>query len=72
MANCICLPKCPFFNDKMANMPSMSNLIKTKYCQGESSECARYIVYKAIGSENVPSDLFPNQVDRAKEILNLE
>ena len=28
------------------------------------------MVFKAIGRENVPKDLFPNQSDRAKKIIN--
>jgi hypothetical protein len=27
------------------------------------------MVYKALGREMVPSDLFPNQVDRARELI---
>ncbi|MBN2694938.1 hypothetical protein JXR93_09770 [bacterium] len=69
MADCECLPKCPFFNDKMSNMPSMANLMKKKYCQGDKSECARYLIASKLGRDKVPSDLFPNQLERAFEIL---
>ncbi len=46
MADCICLPKCLFFNDKMENMPSMAQMYKAKYCIGDKSKCARYMVFE--------------------------
>ncbi|WP_319475677.1 hypothetical protein [Marispirochaeta aestuarii] len=70
MAECECLPRCPFFNDKMQNMPSLASMMKKRYCLGDSSECARHIVFLALGSEKVPSDLFPSQVDRARQIVS--
>lgn len=69
MADCECLSKCPFFNDKMKNMPAMAATYKRNYCQGEFAKCARYMVFKALGRDKVPADLFPNQGDRAKAIL---
>ena len=69
MKDCECLEKCDFFNDKMANMPSMANLLKKKYCQGDNSECARFMVYKAIGKDYVPSNLYPSQIERVNEII---
>ncbi len=71
MADCECLPKCPFFNNKMFDMmPAMIDILKTKYCQGEFSSCARYMVFKARGREAVPVDLYPNQIERVAQILN--
>ncbi len=69
MAKCECLEKCDFFNDKMANMPSMAHIIKMKYCESDNSECARYVVYKVLGKEGVPSNMFPTQMDRARELI---
>lgn len=69
MADCVCLPGCPFFNDKMAGKPSTSELMKKQYCRGDFASCARFIVFEHLGREKVPSDLFPNQNDQAKQIL---
>jgi hypothetical protein len=69
MAHCELISKCLFFNDKMANMPTTANMMKRKYCQGDYANCARYIVCKALGRENVPSDLTPSQMDKAKSLL---
>jgi hypothetical protein len=69
VADCKRLLTCPFFNDQMADMPSMANIIKQRYCRGDSSQCARYMVAEVLGREGVPADLYPSQVDRAKAIL---
>jgi len=69
MADCECLPGCIFFNDKMVNMPSTSGMYKRIYCQGDNSKCARYMVFKAKGKGSVPGTLFPNQFEKAKEII---
>ncbi len=69
MAECECLPKCPFFNDRMASKPATAQLMKNQYCLGDSSGCARHQVKMAAGSDLVPADLFPAQVDRVQGIL---
>lgn len=69
MFDCECLPKCPFFHDKMSAMPVMADLYKKNYCQGDNSTCARYEVFRALGPGSVPGDLYPNQMDRAKAFL---
>lgn len=69
MSNCEMISKCIFFNDKMANMPSTANLMKKKYCQGDFTQCARYVVCKALGRERVPADLSPSQMDKARKLV---
>ncbi|NLW56303.1 MAG: hypothetical protein GX050_06775 [Firmicutes bacterium] len=69
MADCPLIAGCPFFNDRMKNMPAMAGIYKRNYCQGDNSRCARYMIFKARGREHVPSDLFPNQFERAERIL---
>ncbi|ACV64504.1 conserved hypothetical protein [Desulfofarcimen acetoxidans DSM 771] len=70
MSECPRLKTCPFFNDKMASMPSTAELYKKKYCMTDCSKCARYMVLKEKGMDMVPADLFPNQYDRAKKLLS--
>ena len=65
MFECPSLPKCPFFNDKMANKPATANLMKTKYCQTDNSQCARWKVAQAKLPGGVPADLFPNEMEKA-------
>ena len=67
MADCEKLKMCPFFTDKMKAMPSVSNLLKQTYCLGDKMQCARYQV--SIAGIAAPLDLFPNDRERAQEIL---
>jgi hypothetical protein len=72
MADCECLPRCLFFNDKMAPMPALTDSYKKNYCHRDFASCARYMIFKARGREAVPGDLFPSQTDRAKALLATE
>jgi len=69
MSDCECLKGCPFFNDKIKDTEGMGAIYKKKYCLGDNSECARYMVFKKIGKAGVPANLYPNMHDRAKAIL---
>ena len=69
MANCECLAGCLFFNDKMANMPVTAQITKERYCLQDNSHCARYMVFKTLGRERVPADLFPNEVYLAERLV---
>ncbi len=67
MASCEKLQACPFFNDQLPNMPSVSGLLKETYCLGDKEACARY----QVSSEKiaVPRDLFPSDNARANKII---
>lgn len=67
MSECEKLAKCPFFNDRLNNMPAVSGLMKQTYCLGDKTQCARYQVASA--NVPVPLDLFPNDFSRARELL---
>jgi hypothetical protein len=69
MADCKNLAGCPFFNDKMSEKPALASMMKKRYCLGESTLCARYIVCEALGKENVPGNLFPNMQDKAQVLI---
>jgi hypothetical protein len=69
MSDCECLVGCPFFNDKMKDTDGLGAMYKKKYCRGDYSKCARYMVFKILGKPSVPIDLFPNMNERAKKIL---
>lgn len=66
---CECLPGCPFFHDRMKNMPTASELLRQRFCKGDWASCARWMVFQSLGREAVPVDLFPDQADRARAIL---
>lgn len=70
MGECELFNGCMFYNNRMADMPVTADLMKNKYCRGDKEMCARYRVCKALGREKVPPNLFPNEYERAKELVS--
>lgn len=61
---------CPYFDSEiMKEIGTMAKMRQDEYCKSDYSKCARYMVYEALGRENVPRDLLPFQVQRAKELI---
>jgi hypothetical protein len=69
MAECECLGGCIFFNDQMKSFAGVKEIMKQKYCKGDSSMCARHLVFAALGKPRVPADLIPNEIDRAQSLI---
>ena len=69
MADCELVGGCLFFNDKMKDTEGLGSLYKKKYCIGDNSECARYMVAKALGRPAVPTTLYPNMTDKANNLI---
>jgi len=69
MTNCELLAECPFFNDKLKNMPTASDMMKKMYCKWHYTKCARFKVAITLGKKAVPADMFPGDTLRASEIL---
>lgn len=66
---CENLEGCIFYNDKMDIESGLGKMYKQRYCEGDKTQCARYIIATNIGKQKVPADLYPNMHDRAKKIL---
>jgi hypothetical protein len=49
----------------MSEMPNTAESIKLRYCLGDNSECARHMVFKALGRRRVPTNLLPSQTAKA-------
>lgn len=69
MATCEKLPKCPFYQGKMDINSGLGSMYKQKYCEGDKTECARYIVATQLGPEFVTANLYPNMRDAANKLL---
>ena len=70
MASCPLVSTCIFFNDEMGNKPDLiTKTFKLRFCQGSNEHCARWQVFSALGRDFVPRDLYPNQEEKVKDIL---
>ncbi|SHH42149.1 hypothetical protein [Tepidibacter thalassicus] len=72
MSVCPSIHTCPFFNDKMSSKPTLAEMYKKNYCKGNYEICARFKVSKILGKKYVPDNLFPNQFNRVKDLINKE
>jgi hypothetical protein len=70
MADCEKMQSCLFFNNELSDMPALAEIMKQKYCKGDYSKCARYIVCIALGKDQVPEYLFPAMLERAQQIID--
>jgi hypothetical protein len=71
MSRCEDSEDCKFLHNLiMVIMPTSVNLYKQLYCLENSNNCARNMVSQALGSDAVPTDLFPHHKDRAEMILS--
>ena len=68
MALCEKLEKCPFYQGKMDFNKGLGKMYKQKYCEGDKTICARYIVATQLGAEYV-GNLYPNMNDAANKLL---
>ena len=69
MAVCEKLEKCPFYQGKMDINHGLGKMYKQKYCEGDKTQCARYIVATQLGPEFVTNSLYPNMNDVANKLL---
>lgn len=69
MAACENLMKCPFYQGKMTMDSGIGSMYKKRYCEGDKLLCARYMVSSTVGKEYVTNNLYPNMLDKAKEII---
>ena len=53
----------------MQGLEAVASMLKTRLCKGDNQECARYMIFKTLGREHVPSNLSPNDPERVKKIL---
>lgn len=69
MATCEKLPKCPFYQGKMDINSGLGSMYKKRYCEGDKTLCARYIIATKLGPEFVTDSLYPNMTDKANRLL---
>lgn len=69
MGTCEKLSKCPFYQGKMDINSGLGSMYRKKYCEGDNTICARYMVSTQLGPEYVTDRLYPNMNDQANKIL---
>lgn len=67
---CEKLEKCPFYLQKMSMDSGLGAIYRKNYCESNKEKCARYLVATKLGPQYVPTDLYPNMQQRAKDIIS--
>lgn len=70
MQECELISTCPFYNGRLKGDDEQINIMKERYCQKNNLNCARYMIFMALGKESVPKELFPHQKDLAYEVIS--
>ena len=76
MTECQIAKSCPFYTGKAQAQPTSSGFaavskwLRSNYCKGNFSMCARNTVVEAMGQEYLPADLFPNEQARAVQLIS--
>jgi hypothetical protein len=73
MKKCSLTDECPFFNDQLPKTHTAKERedMRRKFCGGGNSQCARFIVANALGLNEVPGNLFPDDLFKVSIILGM-
>lgn len=69
MAACEKLSKCPFYQGQMSADSGLGSMYKKRYCEGDKTQCARYMISTQLGPEYVTNNIYPNMTDLAKDMI---
>ncbi len=69
MATCEKLAKCPFYQGEMSMETGLGSIYKQKYCEGDKTKCARYMIATTVGPQFVTNHIYPNMTAQAEKII---
>ncbi|RKX83558.1 MAG: hypothetical protein DRP58_08550 [Spirochaetes bacterium] len=72
MQECELIENCEFYNGQLKGNKEQIEAMKEKYCKVNNLNCARYMIFMALGKEKMPNELFPHQKDRAYLLISQE
>ena len=66
MGTCGFRSSCAYYNDLKDRKPLALMTVTEEFCDNNYSRCARFMIYEARGPmNNIPTNLFPEDVDEA-------
>ncbi len=73
MKKCSIIDECPFFKDQLPKMHTAKDRedMRRKFCGGGNTQCARFIVASALGLDEVPGNLLPDDLFKVSIILGM-
>jgi hypothetical protein len=71
MEECKLVDLCDIFDKGRYLKTEDEEMMRSQYCRADYTSCARYLILLALGIENCPKDLLPDQIARIEKILKL-
>lgn len=72
MGECEWMHECSFIKQFEERSPATMAIFRQNYCDGDVSQCARYMIFDRIGADAVPTNLYPNEAWQAEQIIGNE
>ncbi len=60
MGGCDLRASCFFYNELLKDMPHTTEHLRDRYCNGDYAHCARFVISRRYGMDNVPTYIYPN------------
>jgi hypothetical protein len=70
--NCEHVDNCAFIEHMNRTDPLTAHTVKLTYCDHDKYGCARYGLIQAVGADDVPDFLWPNDEEEALEVIKLK
>jgi len=69
MPQCELMASCAFLAERASFLPMAARAVMARYCMENHEHCARYMVYKVLGAERVPDQLYPGEIEDAWKLI---
>jgi hypothetical protein len=70
--NCEHLDNCVFMEHMRKTDPLTAHTVTVTYCNHDKYGCARYGLLQAVGADDVPDFLWPNDEEEALEVMKIK
>ncbi len=70
ISTCTYQHTCPYCNNSVTLPLIAWETLVNAYCHKNMQKCARFLVYSELGGGPMPTDLRPDQISRAHDILS--
>ncbi len=72
MAACGFRDRCNMFEGgRLSGFSGIALLFEARYCSGDPAKCVRNKLAEVRGFDSVPSDMYPNDVARARGLMDV-
>lgn len=71
MTRCVWTDPCTFFTDEVGYSIELQAEMRSNYCMGDNTHCARLAAIEHLPFNKIPDDLMPTEHERLAEITDV-